>query len=167
VKRLFGAWIFFTSLASVALLFARLLAADWFTLELDIYILVVGGIALLDVVVLAREAYPRENVPAIVGALEREPAERQRPVELERLERALTMATATAFDLHAHLLPQLREIAAMRLGVRGLRLDESEEALGEELWELVRPEREAPTDRHASGIAPDALRRAVEGLESL
>lgn len=154
-------------MASAALLFARLVVPGWFELELDVYVLVVGGIALVDLVLLARDAYPREDVPAIVAALEREPEGRQRPAELQRLERELTMATATAFDLHARLRPQLREIAAMRLATRGVPLDEGADVLGAELWELVRPDAESPADRHADGIEPAALRRAVDALEAL
>ncbi len=167
MKRLLGSWLFLTGMAAVALLFARFLAPGWFELELDVFILLVGGIALVDVVILARDAYPLEEVPEILAALEREPEERQRPAQLERLERELTMASSTAFDLHARLRPQLREIATMRLASRGVQLDEAEGVLDEELWELVRPDRQPPADRHAEGIAPAALRRAVDALEAL
>jgi hypothetical protein len=167
VKRLFGAWLFLSALAALALGFARLLAPGWFELELDVFILVVGGLAIVDVVILLRNAYPLERVPAIVAALEREVEQPQRPPQLERLERELTMASATAFDLHARLRPQLREIATMRLAARGVRLEDAEGVLDEELWELVRPDRPPPANRHAEGIPPAELRRAVEALEAL
>lgn len=168
MKRLLAGWAVFTAFATVALLIAHYFAPGRFELELDVYILAVGGLALLEAVILTREAYPREERPALAEALERDPDEVARPPEVARLERELTLATATAFDLHARLRPTLREIAAMRLAARGIRLDEDgEEPLGEELWELVRPDRRPPTDRHAPGIAPDALRRAVERLEAL
>jgi hypothetical protein len=167
VKRLAATWLFLTLMASIALLFARFLAPGWFELELDIFILFVGALALLDVVIIAREAYPREKVPAIVAALQREPEKPRRPAELERLERELTMATATAFDLHARLRPVLQEIVGMRLAVRGLRLDEGEGVVGEELWQLVRPDRPPPSERHDPGIPHAALRRVVERLETL
>lgn len=165
MKRLVLAWLFLSALAAVVLGLARLLAPGWFELELDIFILVVGGIALADVVILLREAYPVEDVPEIAVALEHEVEPPQRPPQLERLERELTMATATAFDLHARLRPQLREIAEMRLAARGLRLEEG--VLDDELWELVRPDRPPPANRHAEGIKPAELRRAVEALEAL
>jgi hypothetical protein len=167
MRRLFGAWLFLTALASVALLFARILEPGWFELELDVYILAVGSLALFDVVILARDSFPREGVPEIVAALEREREEPTRPAELERLERELTMATATAFDLHLRLRPLLREVAGARLAARGLQLDESGDVVGEELWELVRPERPAPSDRNAAGIPAGELRRAVEAVEAL
>ena len=126
-----------------------------FALELDVYILVVGGLALLEVVMATRQAYPRAAKSALAEALERAAA---RPVatppELERLERELTLGSSTAFDLHYRLRPTLREIADERLAARGLRLDGGgaavEEALGEELWELVRPDREPPPKRFAA-----------------
>jgi hypothetical protein len=165
VKRLVGAWLFLTAIALGALGLARLLAPGWFELELDIFILVAGGIALADVVILLRNAYPVQKVPEIAAALERDVEPPQRPPQLERLERELTMATATAFDLHARLRPQLREIAEMRLAARGAQLEEG--ALDEELWELVRPDRPPPANRHADGISPAELRRAIEALEAL
>ena len=167
MKRLFLAWLFLTSLAAVVLGFARLIAPGWFELELDIFILVVGGIALVDVVILLRNAYPLEHVPEIAAALVREAEPSQRPPQLERLEREVTMATATAFDLHARLRPQLREIAEMRLATRGVRLEDAQGVLDEDLWELVRPDRPPPANRHADGIPPAELRRAIEALEAL
>ena len=107
MKRLAVAWLFLSALAGVVLGLARLLAPGWFELELDIFILVVGGIAIVDVVLLLRDAYPLEDVPEIVAALEREAEPPQRPSGLERIERELTMASSTAFDLHARL-PQHR-----------------------------------------------------------
>ena len=167
MKRLLWSWLFLTALAALALGFARLLAPGWFELELDVFILFVGGIAIIDLVLLLRESYPLQDEPAIVAALRRERDKPPRPAQLERLERELTMATATAFDLHARLRPQLREIATMRLATRGVRLENAEGVLDPELWELVRPDHQPPVDRHAEGITPAELRRAVEGLEAL
>lgn len=167
MKRLLWSWLFLTALAAIALAFARLLAPGWFELELDVFILFAGGIAIVDLVLVLRESYPLQDEPAIVAALRHEPDAPQRPAQLERLERELTMATATAFDLHARLRPQLREIATMRLATRGVRLEDAEGVLDPELWELVRPDRQPPADRHGDGIAPAELRRAVEALEAL
>jgi hypothetical protein len=160
-------WLFLSALAAVPLAFARLLAPGWFELELDIFILVVGGLALVEIVVFARDAYPLEGVPEIAAALHRGGEEPQRPAQLERLERELTMATSTAFDLHARLRPQLREIATMRLAARGVRLEDAEAMLSPEVWELVRPDRLPPANRHAEGIPPAELRRVVDALEAL
>ncbi len=168
MKRLLAGWLVFTGLATIALLVAHFVAPGRFAIELDVFILAVGGLALVEVVILIREAYPLEERSALASALEREEVKPSRPPEVERLERELTMATASSFDLHARLRPPLREIAAVRLARRGVRLDDDgEEILSEELWELVRPGRRPPTDRHAPGITPKALRETVEELEAL
>jgi hypothetical protein len=167
VRRLLAAWLFLTALLAGALLFARLVAPGRFELELDIFILVVGSLAVLNVVVVAREAFPLEGRSALGEALDRDPAKLQRPAELSRLEREVTMANASAFDTHARLRPVLREIVGVRLAARGLRVAEAEDALGPELWELARDDREAPAQRHAPGTSADSLRRMVERLESL
>jgi hypothetical protein len=164
-------WVFLTALASVALVLARFAQPGRFALELDVYILVVGGLALFEVVMATREAYPRATRSALAEALDREPPGPLRPPELERLERELTLGSSTAFDLHYRLRPTLRQIAGERLASQGLRLDDGgaavEEALGEELWELVRPDCEPPVRRFASGISPSAVNRVVERLEAL
>ena len=54
MKRLLGAWLFLTALAAIALGMARLLAPGWFELELDVFILFAGGIAIVDAVLLLR-----------------------------------------------------------------------------------------------------------------
>jgi hypothetical protein len=157
VKRFVGGWLVFAAFATIALLLARVLEPGRLELELDVFVLAVGGLALLEIVIVARESYPREERSAIAVALEREAETTARPPELERLERELTLARASAFDLHTRLRPVLVEIARGR----------PEEELGEELWELVRPDRQPPTQRHAPGIEPEALRRIVERLEAL
>lgn len=171
MKRLFQTWVFLAVLATAGLLLARFAQPGRFALELDVYILVVGGLALFEVVLATREAYPRAARSALAEALDREPPGPLRPPELERLERELTLGASTAFDLHYRLRPTLREIAGERLANRGLRLDgggtEVEEALGEELWELVRADREPPLRRFASGISPAGARRVIERLEAL
>ena len=171
MKRMIQTWIFLAVLATIALVLARFAQPGRFALELDVYILVVGGLALLEVVMATREAYPRAGRSALAEALDREPPGPLRPPELERLERELTLGGSTAFDLHFRLRPTLREIADERLAARGLRLEaggpEVEKALGDELWELVRPDRAPPVRRFAPGISPDAAERVVERLEAL
>lgn len=171
MKRMLQTWAFLTAFATIALVLARLAQPGRFELELDVYILVVGGLALFQVVMATREAYPRAARSALAEALDREPPGPLRPPELERLERELTLGASTAFDLHYRLRPTLREIASERLASQGLRLERGgaavEEALGEELWELVREDRAPPVRRFASGISRDGARRAIERLEAL
>lgn len=168
MKRLGIGWGAFALLATIALLLARLFEPNRLELELDVYILVVGGVLLLNVVILVREAYPLEQpVTQIARALEREDPEPQRLPELERVERELTMATATSFDLHTRFRPMARDIATARLAARGRKLEESEDELGEELWALVRPDRPVPADRHGAGISRESVERIVDRLEAL
>jgi hypothetical protein len=171
MKRTISSTLFVAGLATVALLALRSVYPGRQDLELDVYVLVVGALAVLTAVLAAQRAIPVSTDSAIAQALEREPREALRPPDLERTERLVTMATTTAFDLHYRLRPILREVAEQRLGDRrGIRLDddpEAEEALGSDLWEVVRPDREPPGKRFAPGAEPEELQAAVARLESL
>jgi hypothetical protein len=90
---------------------------------------------------------------------------------LERAENVVTIAVASAGDTHFRLRPMLREIAAAGLHGRGVDLDGDPEAartvLGEETWELVRPDRPRPENAFGPGIPADALERVLARLEEL
>jgi hypothetical protein len=160
------------SVVTLALVLAAVLEPGKRTLELDIYVLVVGGMAVLTAVLAARRAYPLAERSAIADALVEEPRAVIRPPDLDRTERVLSMATNSAFDVHFRLRPILREVAEQRLADRrGLRLDSGDErvqeALGTELWELVRPDREQPHRRFGEGVEVEQLTRVVDRLEAL
>jgi hypothetical protein len=127
--------------------------------------------ALLVFVSWLHDVTPERKESPLEEALERRAAEPDRVAELERLERELYLGAMTAFDLHYRLRPVLREIVEPRLERHGLRLDADDrrvrERLGEELWEIVRPAREAPEDRHAPGPGVARMRRVVEQLEAV
>jgi hypothetical protein len=93
------------------------------------------------------------------------------PDDLRRLEQTLWFASARQADLHHRLRPVLREIAELRLAARGIDLDGDEAGaravLGEELWEVVRPDRPAPTDPTAPGPPPESLHALVDRLEAV
>ena len=171
MRRLLSGTLFIVGLATVALFVMRSVEPGRRALELDIYVLLVGALAVLAAVLAARRAIPVSTSSALAEALEPEPPEALRPPDLERTERIVTMATTTSFDLHYRLRPILREVAEQRLADRrGLRLDEdpgAREALGEALWEIVRPDREPPERRFTEGLAPRSLRAAIERLEVL
>jgi hypothetical protein len=91
---------------------------------------------------------------------------------LARLEQEVALGVAGSFDLHHHLRPRLRIIAAELLTARRrLSLDadqlEARGVLGEETWGLVRKDRPPPEDRLARGAAPELLDRVVASLERL
>jgi hypothetical protein len=95
-----------------------------------------------------------------------------RPAQLVELERLVTSAGASAVHVHAYLRPLLAEIAARRLATRGQTLERmpdgvGRELLGESLWEIVRPNRPFPEDRHGPGVATQELKGMLEVLERL
>jgi hypothetical protein len=171
MKRTISSTLFVAGLATVGLLVMRSVFPGREALELDVYVLVVGALAVLTAVLAAQRAIPVSTTSAIAEALEREAGEAIRPPDLERTERIVTMATSTAFDLHYRLRPILREVAEQRLGDRrGIRLDvdaEAEEALGAELWDVVQPDRPPPAKRFDPGLEPDALQASIARLEGL
>jgi hypothetical protein len=159
-------------LATVALIVLLYLLPGSRELELEVFVLVVGAMATLTAVLAARRAYPVTRGSAIADALKEESREAVAPPELERTERVLTMATSASFDLHFRLRPMLREVAEQRLADRhSLVLDSGGERvhalLGEELWEVVRPDRGAPRRRFGPGVEPEELAGMIDRLESL
>jgi hypothetical protein len=92
------------------------------------------------------------------------------PHRLERLERLVAVAVGSAVDLHTGVRPALREIAGQRLARRGIALDADPDAprlLGDDLWEIVRPDRPVPDRIDRRGLPLRELRRHLDTLESL
>ena len=80
------------------------------------------------------------------------------------------MANAAAFDVHYRLRPTVTELAAELLSAgRGIDLERQPEraraVLGDDTWEIVRPDRPQPAERHGEGIAEETLERVVTALE--
>ena len=99
-------------------------------------------------------------------------ARRRTTPDLAAVDRLLALSVASAEDEHVRLRPLVLEIATQRLADHtGVRIDAAPDAaaaiLGAETWELVRPDRERPSDRRARGIAPDRLRAVIESLERI
>ncbi|HZT84560.1 MAG TPA: hypothetical protein VE984_03960 [Gaiellaceae bacterium] len=93
-------------------------------------------------------------------------------VELLRIERDLELGIAGAGHAHHRLLPILREAAAARLASRHgveleLRPDAARDLLGDEVWELLRPDRPEPDDRFARGVPRGRVAAVIERVESL
>jgi uncharacterized protein (DUF1501 family) len=131
---------------------------------LHVYVFLVGGLLMLGLVAAAGDSVPKRLRSELDRALaERGPRERRVP-EVERTEREVTLATASAYDLHFRLLPHLREIAQCRLERAG-------KSLGPDTagrwWELLRPDRPEPEDRFAPGIKQAELRALVSDLEKM
>jgi hypothetical protein len=124
-----------------------------------------AGIAVAVCVALLPEARPirrrRRAAPA--------PA---RPDELVALERLVASAGTSAVQVHAYLRPLLVEIASRRLAARGQTLDRMPNAaarkmFGDRLWDIVRPDRPFPEDRHGPGVAAHELAEMLKVLERL
>jgi hypothetical protein len=106
------------------------------------------------------------------SALRARSAKASVPGELLRMERAIVVGVGTAGGFHLQLLPLLRTAAAARLAsAHGIDLARSPAAararLGDEAWELLRPDRPAPEDRRARGVPRETVARLIANLEAL
>jgi hypothetical protein len=165
--RLLGGIVGAALLATLLLVATLAVLPDQAEVAADVYLIFLGGLALLALVVLTGRSGDDPATSAFAAA--RRPRRRAQVVlpELERLGRELSLGTQSAFDYHVRLRPVLQEIAEARLAARGRRLEDAEGLLGSEAWELVRPDRPAPSDRHAPGADPAAVRRLVDALEKI
>ncbi|HEY1365560.1 MAG TPA: hypothetical protein VGF23_00525 [Gaiellaceae bacterium] len=136
------------------------------------YVLVIAALAVTTLTRLARDFPGATARSSFESALRRDDEPQGRPPELVRVERELGLGMARAGRLHTHLLPMLREAAAPRLAARrGIELDRRPEAaraaLGDEAWELLRPDRPPPADPNAPGISKRRVTALIDSLERL
>jgi hypothetical protein len=94
------------------------------------------------------------------------------PMELLRMQRELVLGNADADHADRRLLPLLRAAAATRIAARHgfeleLRPGAARALLGEDAWELLRPDRPQPADRHGPGVPQKRLEALIERVESL
>jgi len=95
-----------------------------------------------------------------------------RPEELERLESVMVGVITGASDLQVRLRPDMRSVAIDRLRtLRGIDLDTNPETarrlLGDELFDIVRPDRPPTQDRGSAGVSPKVVEALVAKLEAL
>jgi hypothetical protein len=133
-------------------------------IAVHVWVLSVGALAMLALVSAVGAAVPRSGRSELARALHERTAEPAQVSELAKIEREVTLAVGNAYDLHARLLPRLREIAEARLEQTGRR--GGPETLGR-WWELLRPDRAEPQDRFAPGIGAAELRELVADLERM
>jgi hypothetical protein len=136
------------------------------------YVLVLAAVALAALTRIARDASDVPPPSAFDAALRPRVSGPVRPSELVRTEREITLGVANAGHLHGRLLPLLREAAAARLAAGhnvdlARRPDAARKLLGDDAWELLRPDRPAPRDRDDPGIPMRRLRAVVDTLETL
>jgi hypothetical protein len=126
------------------------------------YVLALAAIAIVSLVRQLGARGEQQPPSLFEHALSRKPEQPTRPPELVRIEREITLGTTSTGHLHTRLLPLLREAASARLGPRLTR-----EQLGDEAWELLRPDRPEPVDRNAPSISLRRVRSIVTTLERL
>lgn len=144
------------TLALIILLGARPISRETILAGYAITLAAIGLAALTRLMRAARHDAPsrfeleltREHIPP------------SRPNALVRIERELTLATSNAGNVHDRFRPMLREIAQARLG-----RDATRERLGDETWELIRPDAPEPADRSAPGLSMRTIGRVIETLE--
>lgn len=158
-------------LPTIALGVALVLVPDRAALAVHVWLLVVLGLALLALLGLARSAYPRTTSP-FVASLRQPQVAAERPGTLARLEREVSIATSSEFDVHHRLRPAVTELAAGLLSSRrGIDLEREPErsraALGDDIWDLVRPDRPRQLDKLGGGMDEDRLTRIVTALERI
>jgi hypothetical protein len=139
---------------------------------LAVYVLVLAAIGLAALTRVARDASELPPPSAFEGALQVRVVEPMRPAELVRTEREITLGNASAGRLHQRLLPMLREAAAARLSAGHnvdleRRPDAARALLGDDTWELLRPDRPEPYDRNAPGLPMSQIRDVISTLERL
>ena len=114
----------------------------------------------------------------VVWALWRPPAALRRrrnlpplPAQAERVDRLVRAGTRYAEGVHRELRPLLAEVVEPSLGRRGLTLDGPEApvraALGDELWDVVRPDRPRPEHPLGPGMDRAGLEGIADRLEAL
>ena len=158
-------------LATAILLPLVVLVPSRRTLFVGIYELVLASIAIGALVGSFRAFQPEAWMRSPFERAREKPEQPQPIAELDRIDRLVVLGAANEFDLHYRLRPVLRQLAGERLYARyGLELDRDPERarplLGDDLWQLVRPEREVGR-RSGPGLPATELAEHVARLEQL
>ena len=139
---------------------------------LAIWVVVAAALVLMGLIRQAGERDWPASRPRFEAALRRRKPAPSQAVEFLRMERELTLGMADADHAHRQLLPLLRGAAAARLAARhGIALERRPEAaralLGDDAWELLRPDRPGPEDRHGPGLKEEQVAAVIAAVESL
>jgi hypothetical protein len=139
------------------------------TRSLAIWVVLLTAIALRELV----RSIPRhEQRPAFEAALGRRDTVAPAPAPFAGMERELQLAAGYADHAHRRLFPLLRATAAARLSTsHGIDLERRPDAarrvLGDDVWELLRPDRPQPADGLANGPRREEIAAVISRLESL
>jgi hypothetical protein len=170
--RLAGRLAWASTVAIVALVVLLALPRLSTSRALAVWVVIVATIILVVIVRHSRaHAGPRPALRFEAALRGRKPPAAQ-PEELVRMERELVLGTADADHAHRRLLPLLRAAAAARLAAKhGFELERRPEAaralLGDDVWNLLRPDRPKPADRHGPGVPREQIAAVIERVETL
>jgi len=115
-----------------------------------VYVFVVGGLLMLAIVAAAGDALPHRRLSDFDRALAQGAAKEKPLPELEKMNREVTLATASAYDLHYRLRPRVRAIVASRLADRrGIDLERPGTTLNRSGNPIAPPSRHHPTMKYA------------------
>src|SRR5437763_10078375 len=139
---------------------------------LAIWVVLVTAFVLVALVRHSREYGGREPASRFEQARRRRKPPARQPEELLRMDRELVLGSADADHAQRRLLPLLRSVAAARIAARhGFELERrpeaSRELLGEDVWELLRPDRPEAEDRHGPGVPHKRIVAVIDRVESL
>jgi len=134
-----------------------------------IWVVLLTAIALRELI---RSFPPDDRKSGFEAALRSRATPAPEPSAFAEVERQLQLGLAFADHAHRTLVPLLRSAAAARLSMRhGIELERQPDAarrlLGEQTWNLVRPDRPAPADGLGPGPREEDVAAVVTRLESL
>jgi hypothetical protein len=167
VRRALGALL----LPTLALGITVVALPGYVELAVHVWLLVVLGLGLLALIAALRETVPARP-SGFEAALEPRVHPPARPPSLAKLEREVSMGAENAFDTHFRLRPLFTDLTRnLLLSRQGIDLDRqperARELVGDELWELVRPDAQPPSERAAPGLPVETIERAADDLERL
>ena len=163
----------FLAAAAVALMTVIATIPRYRERALQVFLVVAGAVAIRLLVVAVVDATSRPGPFAFDRALvPPAPRELSVPSEPERIRFEVGAATRRSMELHHQLRRRLRRLAADRLAAgHGVDLDGDPDAsrriLGDETWDLLRPDRVAPEDRFGPGMPVEGVSRIVATVEDL
>ena len=137
-----------------------------------IWVVVLTAFTLVALIRHSRASRGPERASRFEQAFRKPKVKAAQPEEFLRMDREILLGTADADHAHRRLLPLLRTAAAARLAARhGVELARRPETartlLGDDVWELLRPDRPAPADRHGPGLRREQIAAVIERVESL
>jgi hypothetical protein len=161
------------TVASVILLTTAMAVPRYAQASAQIFVIVLGALVIRLLVRAVRVATSAPGPFPFDQALH-EPPEQEIPraTEPDRIAFEVGASTYRALELHHRFRRRLRRLAADRLTVEhGVDLDADRDAarslLGEEAWDLLRPDHEPPEDRFGPGMPIEDSRKIVTAVEDL